>query len=83
VNLVLPTQRASAVALEVFAIPSARRCISPYLIGAVSDASSLAQAVKIVPAVIAISAALWAWAARSQTTANPHSSPNAPQTAPA
>jgi MFS transporter, Spinster family, sphingosine-1-phosphate transporter len=83
VNLVQPNERASAVALEIFAIHILGDCISPYLIGALSDATSLAQAVKIVPAVIAISAALWAWAARSQTTANPHSSPNAPQTAPA
>jgi len=66
VNLVLPTQRASAVALEVFAIHLLGDAISPYLIGAVSDASSLAQAVKIVPIGVVIAGLLWAWAARTQ-----------------
>jgi MFS transporter, Spinster family, sphingosine-1-phosphate transporter len=66
VNVVLPTQRASAVALEVFAIHLLGDAISPYLIGAVSDASSLAQAVKIVPVAVIISGALWVWAAREQ-----------------
>ncbi len=69
VNLVLPTQRASAVALEVFAIHLLGDAISPYLIGAVSDASSLAQAVKIVPVAVVIAGALWAWAARTQSRA--------------
>ena len=66
VNLVLPTQRASAVALEVFAIHLLGDAISPYLIGAVSDASSLAQAVKIVPVAVIVAGALWGWAARAQ-----------------
>jgi predicted MFS family arabinose efflux permease len=66
VNMVLPTQRASAVALEVFAIHALGDAASPYIIGAVSDASSLAQAVKIVPAAVVVAGALWAWAARSQ-----------------
>jgi sugar phosphate permease len=70
VNLVLPTQRASAVALEVFAIHLLGDAISPYLIGAVSDASSLAQAVKIVPVAVIIAGALWAWAGRSQAAQN-------------
>jgi len=69
VNLVLPTQRASAVALEVFAIHLLGDAISPYLIGAVSDASSLAQAVKIVPVAVILSGALWGWAAREQAMA--------------
>jgi len=42
VNLVLPNQRATAVALSVFTIHLLGDAISPYLIGAVSDASSLA-----------------------------------------
>jgi MFS family permease len=66
VNLVLPTQRASAVALEVFAIHLLGDAISPYLIGALSDASSLAQAVKIVPVAVIIAGALWGWAARAE-----------------
>jgi sugar phosphate permease len=66
VNIVLPNQRATAVALEVFAIHLLGDAISPYLIGAVSDASSLAQALKIVPAAIVIAGVLWGWAAREQ-----------------
>ena len=66
INIVLPNQRASAVALEVFAIHLLGDAISPYLIGAVSDASSLAQAVKIVPVAVIVSGALWGWAAREQ-----------------
>lgn len=66
VNLVQPNQRASAVALEVFAIHLLGDATSPYLIGAVSDASSLAQALKIVPAAIIIAGVLWGWAAREQ-----------------
>lgn len=69
VNLVLPTQRASAVALEVFAIHALGDALSPYLIGAVSDASSLAQAVKIVPAAVVMAGGLWGWAARAQSRA--------------
>lgn len=66
VNLVLPTQRASAVALEVFLIHLLGDAISPTLIGAVSDSSSLAQAVKIVPVAVVIAGILWGWAARVQ-----------------
>ncbi len=66
VNLVLPTQRASANALGVFTIHLLGDAVSPYLIGAVSDATSLAQAVKIVPVAILIAAAIWAWGARAQ-----------------
>jgi MFS family permease len=66
VNLVLPTQRASAVALEVFAIHLLGDAISPYLIGALSDASSLRQAVKIVPVAVVVAGAIWAWAALAQ-----------------
>ena len=69
VNLVLPTQRASAVALEIFAIHALGDAVSPYLIGAVSDASSLAEAVKIVPVAVVLSGLLWAWAAKTQTKA--------------
>ncbi|HLZ98540.1 MAG TPA: MFS transporter [Steroidobacteraceae bacterium] len=66
VNIVLPNQRATAVALEVFAIHLLGDAISPFLIGAISDATSLGQALKIVPAAIVVSAVLWGWAAREQ-----------------
>jgi predicted MFS family arabinose efflux permease len=66
VNLVSPTQRASAVALEVFAIHALGDAVSPFLIGAISDASTLQQAVKIVPLAVIVAGLLWAWAARAQ-----------------
>jgi MFS family permease len=69
VNLVLPDQRATAVALEVFAIHLLGDAISPYLIGAISDSSSLGQALKIVPAAVMVAALLWGWAARTSTPA--------------
>jgi MFS transporter, Spinster family, sphingosine-1-phosphate transporter len=66
VNLVLPNQRATAVALSVFTIHLLGDAISPLLIGAVSDATSLGQALKIVPVAIVIAGILWGWAAREQ-----------------
>jgi len=66
VNLVLPTQRASANALGVFTIHLLGDVPSPLIIGMLSDASSLAQAVKIVPIAILISAVVWAVGALSQ-----------------
>ncbi len=66
VNLVRPNQRASAVALEVFAIHLLGDATSPYLIGALSDATSLATAVMIVPAAVIVCGVIWAIAARAQ-----------------
>jgi MFS family permease len=72
VNLVLPTQRASANALGVFTIHLLGDAVSPYLIGAVSDATSLARAVKIVPVAILVAAGVWAWGARAQARSPEH-----------
>jgi len=66
VNLVRPTERASANALGVFAIHFLGDVPSPWLIGKLSDVYSLAQAVKIVPLAILVSAGIWVWAARAQ-----------------
>ena len=66
VNLVLPTQRASANALGVFTIHLLGDVPSPIIIGALSDASSLSQAVKIVPVAILIAAVIWAVGALAQ-----------------
>lgn len=66
VNLVSPVERASAVALSVFAIHVLGDVISPPLIGALSDAASLSQAVQIVPAAILVAGAVWCFAARAQ-----------------
>jgi MFS family permease len=65
VNFVSPTQRASAVALSVFAIHAFGDVISPPLIGALSDISSLAYAVLVVPAAMALCALMWWIAGRS------------------
>jgi MFS family permease len=65
VNLVSPVQRASAVALSVFAIHLLGDVPSPYIIGKLSDLSSLRSAVMIVPVAVAICAVLWLVAARA------------------
>jgi MFS transporter, Spinster family, sphingosine-1-phosphate transporter len=66
VNLVLATERATAIALGVFAIHLLGDALSPFLIGELSDSFSLAQAVKIVPVAVAIGGCVWIWAARAQ-----------------
>jgi len=73
VNLVAPIERASAVAIEIFAIHVLGDVISPPLIGALSDAASLAQAVKIVPVAVLIAGLIWCAAARAQARTSPRS----------
>ncbi len=69
INLVSPTERATAIALSVFAIHVLGDVPSPFLIGALSDASSLGQAVKIVPIAVLIAGCVWVLAARAQARA--------------
>jgi hypothetical protein len=64
VNIAAPFERASAVALSMFAIHLLGDVPSPVIIGQVSDVSSLGQAVLIVPAAIAVSGIIWLFAAR-------------------
>jgi MFS transporter, Spinster family, sphingosine-1-phosphate transporter len=64
VNLVAPTERATAVALSILGIHLLGDVPSPPLIGAVSDATSLGTAFLIFPAVIALAGAIWLYAAR-------------------
>jgi MFS family permease len=64
VNLVNPLERASAVALSILTIHLLGDVLSPALIGALSDVSSLGAAVMIVPGAVAICAVLWLAAAR-------------------
>src|SRR5271165_5413951 len=66
VNLVAPIERASAVALSVFAIHCLGDVLSPFLIGALSDATSLSVAVQIVPIAVVVSGLVWCLAARAQ-----------------
>lgn len=63
VGYVDPGERASAVALSIFAIHLFGDVPSPLLIGVVSHASSLARAFLIIPVAIAVSGVLWLYAA--------------------
>jgi MFS transporter, Spinster family, sphingosine-1-phosphate transporter len=65
VNMVSPFERASAMALSMFAIHLLGDVPSPPLIGSLSDASSLAHAVLIVPVAVAIGGLVWLAAARA------------------
>jgi MFS transporter, Spinster family, sphingosine-1-phosphate transporter len=69
VNLVSPTERASAVALSILTIHLLGDVLSPSLIGALSDLSSLGTAVMIVPAAVTVCAVLWLLAARASAAA--------------
>lgn len=64
VNLVSPAERASAVALSIFTIHLLGDVLSPWMIGRLSDLSSLGTAVMIVPVAVVICAVLWLVAAR-------------------
>ena len=79
INLVSATERATAIALSVFAIHVLGDVPSPLLIGALSDASSLEAAVKIVPIAVLIGGCLWIWAARAQAQALPLSASTSTQ----
>jgi hypothetical protein len=63
VNLVSPTERASAVALSILIIHLLGDVLSPSLIGKLSDVFSLGTAVMVVPGAVAVCAALWLMAA--------------------
>jgi sugar phosphate permease len=75
VNLVAPTERASAVALSVFTIHILGDVLSPSLIGVLSDATSLGAAVEIVPVAVIGAGILWTAAARA--AARSHAAPAA------
>ncbi|HEY8054240.1 MAG TPA: MFS transporter [Steroidobacteraceae bacterium] len=64
VNMVSPFERASAMALSMFAIHLLGDVPSPVLIGRLSDASSLGHAVLVVPVAVAIGGLVWLAAAR-------------------
>ena len=63
VNLVAPGERATAVALSILTIHLLGDVPSPPLIGALSDASSLATAILIVPVAVLIAGSVWVGAA--------------------
>ena len=52
------------VALSILGIHLLGDVPSPPLIGAISDATSLATAFRILPAAMAVAGAVWLWTAR-------------------
>jgi MFS family permease len=71
INLVVAGERASAIALSVFAIHLLGDALSPLLVGMLSDAFSLQEAVKILPVAALVGGFVWMWAARAQAASKP------------
>ncbi|HEU4643064.1 MAG TPA: MFS transporter [Gemmatimonadaceae bacterium] len=63
VSEVPAAMRASAMALSIFVIHVLGDVPSPWLIGKISDASSLGRAVLLIPAAVLVGALVWTWAA--------------------
>ena len=63
VNVVAPTERATAVGLSIFVMHLLGDVPSPPLIGIVSDHSSLERAFVLVPIAIVVSGVIWTYAA--------------------
>jgi MFS family permease len=64
-NLTSPLERASAIAVSIFTIHILGDVLSPPVIGALSDAASLEEAVKVVPVAVLGAGLLWCWAAHA------------------
>jgi MFS family permease len=71
INLVIASERATAIALSVFAIHLLGDALSPLIVGALSDAFSLQQAITILPVAVLIGGFVWIWAARAQAASKP------------
>lgn len=71
VNAVPAIHRAAAMALTIFTIHILGDVPSPWLIGKLSDLSSLEQAVRIIPAAVAVGGAIWLWGAWRRDAAPP------------
>ncbi len=63
VNEVSPHMRATAVALSIFAIHILGDVPSPSIVGMISDARSLADAVLIIPVAVLVGGLIWTYAA--------------------
>jgi MFS transporter, Spinster family, sphingosine-1-phosphate transporter len=63
VNVVSPGARATAVAISIFTIHAIGDVPSPFLVGLISDARSLAVGVLILPAAVLVAGAVWTYAA--------------------
>ncbi|HSZ07721.1 MAG TPA: MFS transporter [Steroidobacteraceae bacterium] len=66
INQVVASERATAIALSVFAIHLLGDALSPLIVGALSDAFSLQQAIRILPVAVLVGGVVWIWAARAQ-----------------
>jgi hypothetical protein len=64
-NIVSPLERASAMALSIFAIHLLGDVPSPPLIGHLAVTGSLGRAVLVVPVALAIGGAIWLLSARA------------------
>src|SRR2546427_8406910 len=62
VNVVAPHMRATAVALSIFTIHLLGDVPSPSLVGALSDARSLGEAVLIIPMAVLVGGIVWTYA---------------------
>jgi MFS transporter, Spinster family, sphingosine-1-phosphate transporter len=71
INLVIASERATAIALSVFAIHILGDALSPLIVGALSDAFSLQQAITILPVAALVGGFIWIWAARAQAASKP------------
>jgi sugar phosphate permease len=71
INLVIAGERATAIALSVFAIHLLGDALSPLMVGALSDAFSLQAAVQILPVAVLVGGFVWVWAARAQAASTP------------
>jgi hypothetical protein len=63
VNVVAPEIRATAVAVSIFMIHVLGDVPSPALLGTISDRTSLADAVLIIPVAVLVSGVIWTLAA--------------------
>jgi len=63
VNVVAPEMRATAVAVSIFTIHVLGDVPSPALLGFLSDRTSLAQAVLIIPVAVLVSGLIWTYGA--------------------
>jgi MFS family permease len=63
VNIVAPAHRATAMALNILVIHLLGDVPSPPLIGRLSDATSLAKAFLVLPAMMALAGLIWIYAA--------------------
>jgi len=63
INAVAPGERATALGMSVLIMHLFGDIPSPPLIGRLSDASSLAHGILIVPAAVVVAGVIWTWAA--------------------